>query len=66
MFFCENTYNLLKEKKMPAGIRSADEHGGAMLVALIISTHPFIPAMIARYLIGGKKWQGHHRELTAR
>jgi uncharacterized membrane protein (Fun14 family) len=42
----------------------ADEHGGAMFVSLIIQTIPFIPAMIAGYMLGGKKRQRSRQKLT--
>ncbi len=44
----------------------ADEHGGAMFVSLIVQTIPFIPAMIAGYLLGGKKRQRSRQKLTGK
>ncbi len=41
----------------------AQEHGGWMLLSLVIQTVPFVPAMLAGYVVGGKKRQRSRSEL---
>ncbi len=44
----------------------AAEHGGWMFLSLILQTVPFMPPMIAGYVVGGKKRQRSRDELHKR
>ncbi len=50
--------------KSTTGIKEmAAEHGGWMFLSLIMQTVPFVPPMIAGYMVGAKKRQKSREEL---
>lgn len=47
-----------------AGINAlVSEHGGWMFLTLVFTTLPYIPTMIAGYVLGGKKRRQSRKEL---